>query len=142
MSYSIEIKHNGGILLSLGGPQLTTFVPNTPNRRRALRSILDDIEKILAVADAAGALEDDINEESRTVITDGKTRRLTKTEFNIVAFLAKHPGYWRTRTQIMDAIGMHSENEDRSIDSHIQRIRKKGVTRILTQTGIGYCWKT
>ena len=55
-----------------------------------------------------------------------KEIELTVAEFNLVKCLAKIPGVVKDRNQLMDA--MYGENtyvDDRTIDSHIKRLRKK-----------------
>ena len=59
---------------------------------------------------------------------DGKALpdKLTTTEFLIVKELAKRPGVIKERVHLMDiAYKENSEIEDRTIDSHVKRIRKK-----------------
>ena len=52
--------------------------------------------------------------------------KLTTTEFLIVKELAKRPGIIKERSQLMDiAYREDTDIEDRTIDSHIKRIRKK-----------------
>ena len=51
---------------------------------------------------------------------------LTVAEFNLIKSLAKHPGVIKDRNQLMDT--MYGDNiyvDDRTIDSHIKRLRKK-----------------
>ena len=59
---------------------------------------------------------------------DGKQLpdKLTTTEFLIVQELAKRPGIIKERAQLMDiAYREDTDIEDRTIDSHVKRIRKK-----------------
>ena len=59
---------------------------------------------------------------------DGKPlpEKLTTTEFLIVKELAKRPGIIKERAQLMDiAYKDNTDIEDRTIDSHVKRIRKK-----------------
>ena len=52
--------------------------------------------------------------------------KLTTTEFLIVKELAKRPGIIKERAQLMDiAYKDNNDIEDRTIDSHVKRIRKK-----------------
>ena len=52
--------------------------------------------------------------------------KLTTTEFIIVKELAKRPGIIKERAQLMDiAYKDNNDIEDRTIDSHVKRIRKK-----------------
>jgi two-component system response regulator ChvI len=70
---------------------------------------------------------------------------LTVTEFLILQSLAARPGHVKSRDQLMDAA--YGENvyvDDRTIDSHIKRLRKKfkvvddSFDKIETLYGIGY----
>jgi two-component system response regulator ChvI len=70
---------------------------------------------------------------------------LTVTEFLILQSLAARPGHVKSRDQLMDAA--YGENvyvDDRTIDSHIKRLRKKfklvddAFDKIETLYGIGY----
>jgi Response regulators consisting of a CheY-like receiver domain and a winged-helix DNA-binding domain len=82
-------------------------------------------------------------EDSKNIISHGKLRldpsqlecewngqqlpdKLTTTEFLIVQELAKRPGIIKERSQLMDiAYREDTDIEDRTIDSHVKRIRKK-----------------
>ena len=73
---------------------------------------------------------------------------LTVTEFLILEALAQRPGHVKSRDQLMDAA--YGENiyvDDRTIDSHIKRLRKKfrdaddDFGHIETLYGIGYRYK-
>ena len=70
---------------------------------------------------------------------------MTVTEFLLLQSLAQRPGHVKNRDQLMDAA--YGENiyvDDRTIDSHIKRLRKKfktvdeGFDKIETLYGIGY----
>ena len=80
---------------------------------------------------------------------DGKQLpdKLTTTEFLIVKELAKRPGIIKERSQLMDvAYREDTDIEDRTIDSHVKRIRKKfkkvdnNFSAIETRYGSGYRW--
>ena len=60
------------------------------------------------------------------VTWDGKSVSLTVTEFLILEALAHRPGVVKTRNQLMDA-AYHDDVyvDDRTIDSHIKRLRRK-----------------
>ena len=82
-----------------------------------------------------------------TAVWDGSPVPLTVTEFMILRALAKRPGYVKTREQLMDEGYPHDTFvSDRTIDSHIKRMRKKflaidpGFDRIDTVYGLGYRW--
>ena len=80
---------------------------------------------------------------------DGKQLpdKLTTTEFLIVQELARRPGIIKERSQLMDiAYREDTDIEDRTIDSHVKRIRKKfkkvdnSFSAIETRYGSGYRW--
>jgi len=75
----------------------------------------------------------------------GATVRLTVTEFLILQALAQRPGYVKSRDQLMDAAYDDQVYvDDRTIDSHIKRLRKKfrevdgEFDAIETLYGVGY----
>ena len=75
----------------------------------------------------------------------GQNVRLTVTEFLILQALAQRPGYVKSRDQLMDAAYDDQVYvDDRTIDSHIKRLRKKfrdndeSFDAIETLYGVGY----
>jgi two-component system response regulator ChvI len=73
---------------------------------------------------------------------------LTVTEFLILKSLAHRPGHVKSRDQLMDAAyGEHIYVDDRTIDSHIKRLRKKfkavdnDFAQIETLYGVGYRYR-
>jgi two-component system response regulator ChvI len=79
---------------------------------------------------------------------EGKPVELTVTEFLLLKALAQRPGHVKSRDQLMDAA--YGENiyvDDRTIDSHIKRLRKKfkavveDFNQIETLYGVGYRYK-
>jgi len=81
----------------------------------------------------------------RQVWVRGARVELTTTEFEILSFLAAHPGWVYSRQQIMQQLWEGDfYGETRSADVHIQRIRRKiesdprNPRYIQTVRGIGY----
>ena len=79
---------------------------------------------------------------------DGKPVRLTVTEFLILQALAQRPGFVKSRDSLMDAAYDDQVYvDDRTIDSHIKRLRKKfkvvadDFDAIETLYGVGYRYK-
>ena len=77
-----------------------------------------------------------------------KPVELTVTEFLILKSLAQRPGHVKSRDQLMDAAyGEHIYVDDRTIDSHIKRLRKKfkavddEFAQIETLYGVGYRYR-
>ncbi|MFZ4761707.1 MAG: response regulator transcription factor [Alphaproteobacteria bacterium] len=78
----------------------------------------------------------------------GKPVNLTVTEFLLVKALAQRPGHVKNRNQLIDlAYGEHIYVDDRTIDSHIKRVRRKfkevdtEFSCIETLYGAGYKYK-
>lgn len=78
----------------------------------------------------------------------GEAVDLTVTELLLLAALAKHPGHVKSRDQLIDAAYGESDYvDDRAIDSHIKRVRKKfravdaDFREIETLYGVGYRYR-
>ena len=78
----------------------------------------------------------------------GKPVRLTVTEFLILQALAQRPGFVKSRDSLMDAAYDDQVYvDDRTIDSHIKRLRKKfkvvadDFDAIETLYGVGYRYR-
>jgi two-component system, OmpR family, response regulator ChvI len=78
----------------------------------------------------------------------GKEVNLTVTEFLLVEALARRPGHVKNRDQLIDAA--YGENiyvDDRTIDSHVKRLRRKfkdvdsEFSEIETLYGVGYRYR-
>ncbi len=78
----------------------------------------------------------------REVLVNGEQAQLTFTEFGILNFLARRPGWVFTRSQIVDAVrGDDYPVTDRSVDVQIVGLRKKlgrAGEYIETVRGVGY----
>jgi two-component system, OmpR family, response regulator ResD len=82
---------------------------------------------------------------SRRVFVRGQEVTLTQREFDVLLFLARHPGQVFSRNQLMDAIWQYSFYTDTStVTVHIRRLRSKievdpaQPRRIETVWGVGY----
>ena len=90
-----------------------------------------------------GPLEIDLG--SREVKLEGKPVDLTPIEFDLLAYLARHPGKVFTRRELLSAVQERSyASFPRTIDSHIKNLRHK-IERdpknprfIVTVHGVGY----
>jgi len=78
----------------------------------------------------------------------GQDVTLTVTEFLLLLALARRPGHVKSRDQLIDAAyGEHIYVDDRTIDSHIKRLRKKfkemdtEFAQIETLYGVGYRYR-
>jgi len=119
-----------------------------------IRAILRrrDLERGQASASDAGGEEELIERGRLTmdparhkVTWDGKDVTLTVTEFLILEALAQRPGVVKSRNQLLDIAYQDDVYvDDRTIDSHIKRVRRKFRTvdpefdAIETLYGVGY----
>ena len=104
-----------------------------------------------AQAEAARVIERGqlrLDPERHTCHWDGKSVTLTVTEFLILQALATRPGVVKTRDALMDAAYDDQVYvDDRTIESHIKRLRKKfkqvddSFDVIETLYGVGYRFK-
>lgn len=82
-----------------------------------------------------------ISEKEWTVTQDGERRDLTPKEFELLYYFARHPRQVFTRSQLLDHIwGYDFEGDTRTVDIHIQRLRKKLKLGnvLITIFGVGY----
>jgi len=93
-----------------------------------------------------GELELDL--QRYTVRWKGTAVSLTVTEFMMLHALVRYPGHVKTRKQLhQDGYPHDAYVSDRTIDSHIKRVRRKfeeadtKFDRIETVYGLGYRWK-
>ena len=93
-----------------------------------------------------GSLE--LDDLKQLCFWNNKIIELTVAEFNLIKSLAKYPGVVKDRNQLMDAMyGDSIYVDDRTIDSHIKRLRKKfksydqDFDQIRTRYGSGYSWR-
>jgi DNA-binding response OmpR family regulator len=75
----------------------------------------------------------------------GRRVDLTRTEFQLLATMARQPGRVFTRAQLLDAVrGVAFESYERAIDAHVKNLRKKiepdprSPRYLLTVFGVGY----
>lgn len=83
-----------------------------------------------------------INSDRREVRVNDTAIDLTATEFDILYFLIKRPGWVRTRDQIIENVrGDNYPVTDRTVDVHITSLRKKlggAGENLETVRGVGY----
>ncbi|MBC7005294.1 response regulator transcription factor [Photobacterium sp. BZF1] len=85
-----------------------------------------------------------IDLDSREVIQGGDAVTLTRTEFELLVFLAKNAGRVFTRDELLDQVwGYNHYPTTRTVDTHILQLRQKlpGI-EIETLRGVGYRMKS
>jgi DNA-binding response OmpR family regulator len=98
-----------------------------------------DAEEALRVSDL------EIDPATRTVVVSGRHADLTAREFDLLLFLARHPGQVFSRDQLMDRVWQFSFYTDTTtVTVHIRRLRAKieadasNPQWIQTVWGVGY----
>jgi DNA-binding response OmpR family regulator len=113
------------------------------------------VDAVLRRCDTSPAQEDPIefadmtiDPGAREVIVRGEAMQLTQREFDVLLFMARHPGQVFSREQLMDAVWQYSFYTDTStVTVHIRRLRGKievdpaQPTHIQTVWGVGYRFK-
>ncbi|MGN7456323.1 response regulator transcription factor [Paenibacillus pasadenensis] len=110
-------------------------------RVKALARRLERIPEAAQEAAAEGGLR--VLPERRAAYADGRQLDLTPKEFDLLAALLHHPERVYTREELLDLVwGMDYAGGTRTVDIHIQRLRKKlgepWQAALQTVYGIGY----
>lgn len=86
-----------------------------------------------------------IDPNRRTLTVDGEPVELTAKEFDLLVFLARHPGQVFTRDQLLDQVwDFHHFGDASTVTVHIHRLRNKiepdpmRPTYLRTVWGVGY----
>lgn len=127
------------------------------------RLLIERIRALLRRSEMRKTAPEETEEQQEAVMTRGKLEldslrhsvtwkgadvTLTVTEFLILQILAQHPGHVKSRDSLMDAA--YSDDvyvDDRTIDSHIKRLRRKfravadDFDAIETLYGVGYRYR-
>jgi two-component system, OmpR family, response regulator ChvI len=125
------------------------------------RVLIERVRTVLRRVDVAAATSDRragdnviehgdlrMNQDRHTCMWKGKNVVLTVTEFRLMEVLASRPGVTKSRDELMDAV--YDDEiyvDDRIIDTHIKRLRKKfrvvdgTFNHIETLYGVGYRFK-
>lgn len=117
-----------------------------------MRELLARLKSLLRRMDKSVSKEDDeevslgelvLNRSKRTAYVGDNRLDLTPKEFDILGLMISHPGRVYTREQLLDLIwGLEYFGDTRTVDIHIQRVRKKlgedMADIIQTVYGVGY----
>lgn len=97
-----------------------------------------EVERIVS-----GEIEIDL--KTRELKVSGRDVELTPTEFDLLAYLSRHPGQVFTRLQLLREVqGYTYDSFARTIDTHVKNLRRKieedpkSPKYILTVHGVGY----
>lgn len=117
-----------------------------------MRELLARLKSLLRRMDKSVSKEDDeevslgelvLNRSKRTAYVGDNRLDLTPKEFDILGLMISYPGRVYTREQLLDLIwGLEYFGDTRTVDIHIQRVRKKlgedMADIIQTVYGVGY----
>ena len=108
-------------------------------RRREMDVGPPELEKSIIVGELA------LNLEARTAMMSGESLDLRPKEYDLLAFMASHPGRAYTRNELLDQVwGTEYFGDPRTVDVHVRWLREKierepGAPRhIITIRGTGY----
>lgn len=83
-----------------------------------------------------------IDDGARTVLRAGKTMELTRTEFELLAVLAKHSGQVLSKVQLLTQVWGFDAYDVNLVEVHMSSLRRKmeaqGPRLIQTVRGVGY----
>ena len=89
-----------------------------------------------------------IDLDRREVLVGGESLRLKPKEFDLLVFLARHPGMALSRDLLLERVwGWDYGGGSRTVDVHVRWLREKVETdpanpeRIVTVRGVGYCFE-
>lgn len=82
-----------------------------------------------------------VDRDCMTVTVDGRRLKLTRRTWLFCDYMSRHPGFVRTKEQIMDACGVSCGKADLTAIDIVRRARQQGVPCIETRHGLGYCWR-
>lgn len=91
----------------------------------------------------AGTYGDDVIRifpDSRKVLQGPRPLTLSRLEFDLLLFLAKHPGHVFSRQYLLESVWGCLHDRHRTVDVHIRRLRSKAgeVPLVTTIRGVGY----
>jgi DNA-binding response OmpR family regulator len=77
---------------------------------------------------------------ARTALRDGMPLELSRLEFDLLLFLARHPRQVFSRTQLLAQVWGHTHTTNRTVDVHVSRLRTKldDPDLVTTVYGLGY----
>lgn len=114
-------------------------------RAKAILRRIDAIQKEIGNGKDISVSELNIEASKRRVTLRGERIDLTPKEFDLLLFLASHPGKTYTREQLLNLLwGYQYDGYEHTVNSHINRLRSKiepdlsNPKYIITSWGVGY----
>lgn len=111
----------------------------------ALRDLVDVAGPAIEVSlDTVPELRSDgalrLDPRARTAFRDGELVDLSRLEYDLLLFLARHPRQVFSRTQLLAQVWGHTHTTHRTVDVHVSRLRTKldDPEIVTTVYGLGY----
>jgi DNA-binding response OmpR family regulator len=81
-----------------------------------------------------------LDPRARTALRDGTTLDLSRLEYDLLLFLARHPRQVFSRSQLLSQVWGHTHTTNRTVDVHVSRLRTKldDPDVVTTVYGLGY----
>ncbi len=79
-----------------------------------------------------------LNGDTMEVTLNGVRLELNKKEFELLKYFMQHPGKVLPRETILLEVWGYEQGETRTLDNHVSRLRKLGITNLETVFGVGY----
>jgi two-component system, OmpR family, response regulator len=114
----------------------------------AIVALLSDLRRLLTAGPQIGtvrepaqpaAAEIRIDVPAHTVMVSGRVVETTRLEFELLLFLAEHPGRVFSRQELLDSLWPTHGSGPRTIDVHVLRLRAKTNRALITTVrNVGY----
>ena len=131
------------LLLEIGADDYVVKPFGTRELLARIRALLRRTSQGSAAVLTFGDVEVDLDQ--RTVRRAGEETRMTRAEFNLLAFFLQNPGRALSRDVILNSVwGYDSFPNTRTVDAHVVRLRQKlepdpeTPRYFLTMHGVGY----
>lgn len=79
-----------------------------------------------------------LSSDTMEVTLNGQRLDLNKKEFELLKYFMQHPGKVLSREAILLEVWGYEQGETRTLDNHVSRLRKIGITNLETVFGVGY----
>ena len=111
-----------------------------PGRDRVLAALRDlvDLAGTEVAVEVEGGLR--LDPHARTADRGGQKLDLSRLEFDLLLFLARHPRQVFSRSQLLSQVWGHTHTTNRTVDVHVSRLRTKldDPDVVTTVYGLGY----
>jgi DNA-binding response OmpR family regulator len=106
----------------------------------ALRDLVDVAGAAVEVTTESPAAAISLDPRARTALREGRPLELSRLEYDLLLFLARHPRQVFSRSQLLTQVWGHTHTTNRTVDVHVSRLRTKldDPDVVTTVYGLGY----